>query len=395
MRQRAIVALMVSLELTARGVSEQQSQAASSAYWLDIQLKARSVLVDPAAPTALHQVMDPLPEPLGVRSPDGRKAAYIGSDPQRVKDGHDFDLFVADVDASQPAGKANGRRLTTDQQRPTTPQWLADSSGIVFVAGDNPSLQVWHIDLGEGSQPVRLSDGQHRCYDVSILADARVAWIVHKGSKNKQQFKDLVLHPSLLVKGHMQTLLTDQHISSYAIGPDAKTLAWSGLGSLFLVNLETSESREIPLHGVHRQLINHTAHQIAWRPDGQVLAIHCGFLGGIAVQAGQEFPRMFAADKVFFVPVNWSPAPESLKVGEGDAYPSPTANDPDAEVSHPAGDESKPWWVREVPEHVNALTWVSAEDAKRRIAKHPAPPEVQPKPPQRRVTPLPGNEPRP
>jgi hypothetical protein len=104
---------------------------------------------------------------------------------------------------------------------------------------------------------------------------------------------------------------------------------------------------------------------------------------------------MFAEDKVFFIPFDFAPAPDELKVGEGDEFPSPFANDEKAEISPPAGDESKPWWIRNVPDHVDGLAWVSAEDAKSRIADHPAAPEIRPEPPQRSMPPLPVNEPRP
>ena len=362
-----------------RGVEKSLIMKQQSDDWLDVTLKARSMLFDPATGEG-HMVMDPDP-PMGIPSPDGKRIAYIASDPQRVKDGHDFDLFVADVDQAEPSGKANARRLTTDQQRPSSPHWLPESSGIAFLAGDSPSSQVWYIDLAPDSQPVRLSDGQHRAYDLSITSSGRIAWIVHKGGRNKQQFKDLVLHPSPATTGKMRTLLTDQHVSGYAISPEGKTLAWSGLGSMFLVNLDTGESREIPLHGIHPQLLHHTVHQFAWRPDGKLIAIHCGFLGGISVGPGEKFPRWFAEDKVFFVPVDWMPGPESLKVGEGDDYPSPTVDDPKAEVSPPAGDQSKPWWVRDLPMRPLEMKWISAEQAKKRIEKHAAPPEEKIEPP--------------
>ena len=133
------------------------------------------------------------------------------------------------------------------------------------------------------------------------------------------------------------------------------------------LNIETGESREIPLHGIHRQLLNHTVHEFAWRPDGKIIAIRCGFLGGVLkLDNDAPWPRMFAADKVFFVPVDWTPSPECLKVGEGDEYPSPDANDPKAEISPPGGDESKPWWVRELPEHVLTMKWIDANEAKQR-----------------------------
>jgi hypothetical protein len=93
---------------------------------------------------------------------------------------------------------------------------------------------------------------------------------------------------------------------------------------------------------------------------------------------------MFAEDKVFFVPVDWTPTEESLKVGTTqEDFPSPMVEEPAAEVSPPAGDESAPWWVRELPDHVLGLSWVEAANAKWRMANHPAPPETtvaQPKP---------------
>lgn len=144
----------------------------------------------------------------------------------------------------------------------------------------------------------------------------------------------------------MKRVLHDQFISTYAFSPDGSTLAWGEPGSLHIVNLNSSESREIPCHGIHRQLINHMAYAIAWRPDGKVFAATFGFAGGIAREfngdPNEPWPRMFAEDKVFFVPADWSPTAGQLTVGEGDNYPSPMADDPKAEVSPPAGDQSEP-----------------------------------------------------
>ena len=340
-----------------------------SAYWLDVQLKARSMLVDPAE-GQLHEVKDDL-VPIGIASPDGKFIAAIGSDPQRVKEGHDFDLFLSAVDPVQPSRKSIPKRLTTDQIRPTSPTWLPTSSGIAFLAGEESAVHAWYIDLAPDSKPVRLNSNDHRCSRLSVLADGRIAWLEHKDSKGKQQFIDLVVHPSPLNRGKLVTVLADQHISSYAFSPDGHSLAWSGLGSMFIVNLETNSSREIPLHGIHRQLMNHTAHQIAWRPDGNVIAIHCGFLGGISrafnADPNEPWPRMFAEDKVFFVPVDWKPSPESLNVSNQN-FPSPTADDPKAEVSPPADDESKPWWIRELPMTPIELKWITADEARNRLA---------------------------
>jgi len=342
--------------------------------WLEVGYKAHSLLIDPATLEA-KQVFDPLPHPMGICSPDGKRVAFIATEPGSERH---TDLFIADVDLAQPSGKANIRRLTTHQDRPTNPHWLPEDRGLVFLAGEGPLTRAWFVGLSPGAQPFPLSDQRYRAYDLSVAANGDAAYLQHKGSRHKQQFIDLVIQsPSELATRSAAGLrkrvpLRDQHISGYAISPDGKMLAWSGLGSLFLVTLATGESREIPLQGVHRQLLNHTAHDIDWRPDGQVIALRCGFLGGIAViddgKGEPAWPRMFADDKAFFVPVEWTPTPEQLKVGSTvENFPLPTADDPKAEVSPPAGDESKPWWVRELPEHILGVKWVSAEEARRRV----------------------------
>lgn len=337
--------------------------------WIEVAQKASSTLINPATGESAF-VLDPPPHPMGALSPDGKRVAFIGTEPGA--DRH-TDLFVADVDLTQPSGKANIRRLTTDQIRPTSPRWLPDDKGLVFLAGEGPLTQAWFVPLTPGAKPVALSDSRYRAYDLSVAATGDAAYLVHKGSRHKEQFIDLVmLAPSEQAMRsaagmRRSTPLKDQHISGYAISPDGATVAWSGLGSLFLHTIRTGESREIPLHGIHPQLANHTAHDIAWRPDGKVIAFRCGFLGGVAVAPGEEPPRMFAADKIFFVPVEWTPTPEALTIGDGAAFPSPTADHGQAEISPPAGEQSKPWWVRELPEHILGIRWISADEAKKRI----------------------------
>ncbi len=364
---------------TASAVQE-QAQNQPSAHWLDVQLKARSMLIDPAD-GVLHEVTDSLPEPMGIRSPDGKKVAYIGSDPQRVKDGHDFDLFVADVDVAQPSKKSNIRRLTESHIRPVAPVWLAESDGLAFLAQrseEDAQHQAWFVDFTRDAKPILLSDPDAlHVSQLSITPDGRIAFVQLNERKGKQQFSDLIERrppgrPTRASEGGGgRTILKNQHVSSYAFSSDGTSLAWSGAGSMFIIDLATGDSREIPLHGIHRQLINHAAQHIAWRPDGKVIAIHCGFLGGIArglnADPDEPWPRMFAEDKVFFVPMDWNPSPESLNV-TNENFPSPTAGDAKAEVSPPAGDESQPWWIRELPMRPLEMKWITADEARNRLA---------------------------
>ena len=381
-----------------RGVEKSVIVKQESRDWLDVTLKARSMLFDPATGVGT-MVMDP-DLPMGISSPDGKRIAYIASDPARVKGGHDFDLFVADVDPNQPSGRINARRLTTDQDRPMNTTWLPDGSGVAFQAGGERASEVWFIALAPGSEPVRLSDQGKRSLHLSVTPVGEVAWVQINRTEIKQQFDDLILQrppTGAQQENARRIMLHDQFISAYAFSPDGSTLAWSDPGSLHLVNLKSSESREIPCHGIHRQLINHMAYGIVWRPDGKVFAATFGFAGGIARELNgdpnEPWPRMFAEDKVFFIPADWSPDGESLKVGEGDDYPSPMATDPKAEMSPPAGDQSKPWWVREIPMRPFALKWISAAEAKERIEKTAAPPDDKIEQPSRRMPPPPRTPP--
>lgn len=374
MHRSQITAAIASLVLGV-GAAGQAVSGHSKEWWLDVEIKAQSVLIDPRA-LDTHVIIEDYSFPMGVLSPDGKRVAFVGSEPGSDRP---FDLYVADVDPAQPSGKANLRRVTTDQDRPVLPRWLPDGERLAFLAGEAPMQQVWCVDINHKRGPIRVSGGAHRAYGLSVLGDGSIVYLEHKGSRQKEQLIDLIVAkaPDARKPGgkiDRRVLLTDQHISSYAISPDGSQLAWSGLGSLFIVDLKTSSTRDIPLHGVHPQLLNHTVHDMSWRPDGKVLAIFCGFLGGVAMpmDAPEDvpWPRMFAEDKIFFVPVNWMPGAEELKVGTTqEDFPSPTADDPQAEVSPPAGDESRPWWVRGLSQRPIRMQWIAAQAGRERVEK--------------------------
>ncbi len=340
------------------------------ATWhLEIQTRAHTTQIDLA--TGEREMVAFDTDLSGEVSPDGRHVVFVASDPGRIEAGHEFDLFIADIDPRTPSRKSNIRRLTTDQVKPNAPVWLPSSQGVAFLAHrsvDDASQAAWAVDLSSSppAAPARLSDlAAENVWNLSVTPKGEVAFIQLNGRKNKQMHADLMVRRPFPRQEDgaitVRKLVSDQHISSYAFSPDGASLAWSGLGSMFIVDQETSESREIPLHGIHRQLINHTVHELSWRPDGKVIAIRCHFLGGIARGLNSDpsapWPRMFAEDKILFVPVNLLPTPESLIVGAGDQHPSPTADDPKAEASPPPGDESRPWWIREVDRHSGPMRW--------------------------------------
>jgi len=340
-----------------------------SAWKLQIPVKAHTTQID--LDNGERYVMADDTSLSGEISPDGRHVVFVANDPARIEAGHEFDLFIADIDPDNSTRKTNIRRLTTDQVKPNHPIWLPSSKGVAFLAhraADDASQVVWAVDLSISppAAPTRLSDSAaENVWNLAVTPKNEVAFVQLNGRKNKQMHADLIVRrPFPQQKDSaiaVRKLIEDQHISSFAFSPDGTTLGWSGLGSMFLVDLATGESREIPLHGIHRQLMNHSVSEFAWRPDGKVIAIRCHFLGGIArsfnADPNEPWPRMFAEDKVFFVPASWIPTPESLVVGEGADFPSPMIDDPKSDASPPAGDESKPWWIREVESSTGPMRW--------------------------------------
>lgn len=360
-----VVAPWCAAEISVTKAADDQDE---SSWRIEAALKARSLLIDPIGGERAE--IDAAQVPTGLLSPDGTKVVFIGSDPDRVAEGFSFDLFIATVDLDQPSGKSDVRRLTVNQHRPVSPVWLPNNRQVAFLGSPDDrsnASEVWIVDTEEGGGGARIStEDTERVSQLSTNANGEVAYVTFKSRDGKITLSDLILvKPGMTREGEepdldREVILEDQFISSYEFGPKGRYLAWSGIGSLHLLELSTGESDEIPLHGIHRQLVNHSVQSIAWQPNGELLALTCGFLGGIAVERGDvPPPRLFAADKIFLIPVDWRPAEEDLEFREDEPFPSPLVTDPAAEISPEVGDQSAPWWIREIPMRPLRLHWRS------------------------------------
>lgn len=338
---------------------------AAGDYWIEAAVKARSLWIDPTT-GGLHEVID-ADAPMGLVSPDGKRIVYLGSDPERVRAGHSFDLFVADVDPSSPSGKAAPRRITDGQVRPHAPVWLGGSDGIAFLAmggAEGEPQEVWTASLAPDAEPQRVdTQGALRLSQLSVAPDGSLAFVALRSREGKLHHSDLVIADAA---GQVLSVpVRGQFIASYGFRPDGAQLAWSGLGAVFVEDLAQGKTREIPLAAIHPKLANHTAHHIAWRPDGEALALYCGFLGGVATggDRGPNAPplRMFAEDKVFVLPLSFAAeAPEGSNT-------TPFADDPASEPFRPMGDGTRPHWIGGLPMAPIELKWIDGARARTRF----------------------------
>jgi len=336
--------------------------------WLDLSLKARSLLVDPVG-GARHEVMDPIPTPIGLRSPDGSRVAFVGSTDERVGEGHDFDLFIAAVDSTQPSGKGESRRVTTRQKQPSALHWLPDSSGVVFLAEEGGAQGVWFASVDATKPPVRISEGRDRCTQLAVLPSGKVAYVQMRRQHRKQVFADLVLQPPT-ADAERTALVRDRFVAAFAVSPDERTLAWGEPGSIHLVDLVNGSSREIPSDAIHPQLPFHMPREMAWSPDSRLLAATLAFAGGVARGPGSDpnepWPKQFAEDKVFIVPRSWVPPADQVKGAASGASSQPDESKP--LPAPPAGDRSKPWWIDGVPMRPIEIRWIDEREVRQRVS---------------------------
>lgn len=337
-------------------------------YWIEAAVKARSLWMDPAT-GEVHEVTD-ADAPMGLVSPDGKRIVYLGSDPERVRAGHSFDLFVAELDPSSPSGKAAPRRLTDSQIRPHAPVWIRGGDGIAFLAmggAEGEPHEVWTALLEPDAEPQRIdTQGALGVSQLSVTPDGSLAFLALRSREGKVRHSDLVIADAA---GQVLSVpVRGQFVASYAFRPDGGQLAWSGLGAVFVEDLARGTTREIPLAAIHPKLTNHTAHKMAWRPDGEALALYCGFLGGVATggDRGANDPplRMFAEDKVFVLPLSFDAAPTEAPEG---SYPSPFADDPASEPFRPMGDGKRPHWIGDLPMAPIELKWIDGARARTRF----------------------------
>lgn len=361
------VACVVAMAIAAR--------VSQPSWWLVAEFKAERVAINPSTGE-----VRPLPDVdlAGVKSPDGTRIAYVGSDPKSARD---FDLFVADVDPQKPVIKSNSRMLSTgpEHERPGGMVWTPNSRGLVFLAGNPENQQVWYVDaITPQSPPVHLTDGQHPSSNLCVSSGGSIAYFTLMRSEGKQQFQDLTIidrtsRTSDFSGAKRTTLVSGEHLTAMAFSPDGRRLAYAGINTMHVHDFSTQKASEIHYDAITPKLINHLVWDLSWRPDSQVIAAMLSFAGGILYEADKGPPRMFAENKIFLIPADWSaPAPTYDPKAE---FPSPTIDkDADDQASPMPQDASRPGWINTPRGRVLRLEWIAAEQVPVAAASRPTEP---------------------
>lgn len=84
-------------------------------------------------------------------SPDGKSIAYAVSTFDMEKNQRGTDIWL------MPSGGGRPRLLTRHEKVDTSPRWLPDGSGLLFVSTRSGLPQVWHLRL-DGGEPRQVTD---------------------------------------------------------------------------------------------------------------------------------------------------------------------------------------------------------------------------------------------
>ncbi len=351
--------------------------------WAVVKMKGRDVAIHPK--TGEQREM-PLQGQDGLLSPDGTRIVYWGTTPgEKTIDMSIADITPAEP-GSQPV-KKNSRKLLTNTLGMQDFSWTSDAKHILFVSDHSAGAQVYLIstELAAGAdpasvKPVQISDSSGPCSRPRAAMDGRLAWSILRERKGKEALYDLVISdgktpgalaaapnpapdapkpaapPSKVQQQQLKDpgappapplppapagappappdaivaplaftpLLKRANLYAFEFSPDASQIAYATGTTLSFHDFPTNTARSITFSKLNDKLTSHGMHDMAWRPDGKVLAGFITFLGGRSVAPGEDPYFIFGDKELFFIPHDGDPwwvarPPESRDVSWIDA----------------------------------------------------------------------------
>jgi hypothetical protein len=343
-------------------VATASPDAAPDDTWALVKMKGRDVAIHPKTG---EQRELPVQGQDGLLSPDSTRIVYWGTTPgEKTIDMFIADVSLGEP-GSQPV-KKNSRKLLTGALGMHDFAWAPDARNILFVSDHSVGAQVYLIstELAAGAdlaavKPVQISDSSGTCSRPRFASDGRIAWLILRERNGKERLFDLVISdgktPGALAAAPkadpdtpkpaapgakvQQQQLKDPHalpapplppapagappgapdavvaplafttflkranLHAFEFRPDASQIAYSFGTSLAFHTFATNGTRTFAFANLDPKLTSHGMHDMAWRPDGKVLAGTITFLGGRSVPQGGEPYFIFGDKELFFVPL--------------------------------------------------------------------------------------------
>jgi Tol biopolymer transport system component len=160
-----------------------------------------------------------------VWSPDGRWIAYVSGNPQYPSLGNlaPSSIWVVPAPGGAPV------QVTEDRPLHTSPVWLPDSRGLLYVSNQDGGRDIYFVRLSRSgtpaAAPIRMTTGLYP-HTVSLSADGRrLAYAVHTETSN---IVAVPLQPGRSVSLREAKPVTSgsQQIESFSVSPDGRWLVF-------------------------------------------------------------------------------------------------------------------------------------------------------------------------
>src|SRR6185295_15345271 len=156
-------------------------------------------------------------------SPDGRWIAFVSGNTlyQSTANLAPSSIWVVRADGGEPI------RVTEDRPLHTSPAWLPDGRGLLYVSDQDGGRDVYFVRIGRSgapdAAPVRLTTGL-RPHTISLSADGkRLIYAVHAETANVWEV-DLKPGQSVSLRDARPVTRGSQVVESFAVSPDKRWL---------------------------------------------------------------------------------------------------------------------------------------------------------------------------